>query len=161
MTKKVIHVFSDATQDATKPAIYTRSLNGTNTHVSLGTTCSKVAPSAAITKPRMELCAPVAAKNVMLTSKMIDEDVNLFTDTMLRCLNNNDIGFVRYITSRNDLLDQCFPLVLRAYRREAFRLSIAPSGQRHSASVLMVPRAILSFDTRRGPFVPDVFQYYL
>ena len=102
-----IHAFSDASDHAIGWVLYMRSINPDgDIHVSFIVACSKVAPRAAGTIPRLELCAADGASQC--TAKVVSElrnkpsRVKFYTDSkiVLGYIQNKTKRFKRYVERR-------------------------------------------------------------
>ena len=85
---KHLHVFADASSVAIGYVIYAScDINTEERHVSFVTAGSKVAPKAATTIPRLELCAAVEASiathNIMRELNVSIQKVECFTDSKI------------------------------------------------------------------------------
>ena len=107
IVRRELHVFSDAAQDAIGFVIYLRLFNSEG-HVSVAFVfgSSKVAPRAATTIPRLELCAAVEASQSSRyirkeLGKQVD-DIFYYTDSyiVLGYINNTTKCFSKYVTAR-------------------------------------------------------------
>ena len=102
-----LHVFSDASNLAIGYVIYLRQVNESNrTSVSFVFAKSKVAPRAATTIPRLELCAAMeAARATSIVKSELSlniSDVTFYTDSrvVLGYISNRTKQFSRYVTNR-------------------------------------------------------------
>ena len=101
-----LHVFSDASLQATGHVTYLRYGRGDQIHVSLVTANSKVTPRTANTVPRLELCAALdAAVSAKETAKALDivhDHTFLHTDSkvVMGYINNTERRFSGYVTRR-------------------------------------------------------------
>jgi len=109
--RRELHIFCDASQDAIGFVIYLRSVD-INDAVSVSFVCasSKVAPRAATSIPRLELCAAVdatlAANRVKLELDRPLDLVRFHSDSkvVLGYINNQDRRFTKYVTSRVNVI---------------------------------------------------------
>ena len=113
--RRELHAFSDASKDAIGFVVYLRSCNDLNeVHVAFVCASSKVAPRAALTIPRLELCAAMDASIAVkqLTTELnIDlQDVYLYTDSkiVMGYITNQTKTFSMYITRRVNMLLKCY-----------------------------------------------------
>jgi hypothetical protein len=104
-----LHVFCDAAKDAIGHVIYMRSVSDDDHQgVSVAFVCgeSRVAPRAAVTIPRLELCAAVAAAQslhfVLAELSRPVASVTLYTDSrvVLGYIKNVERRFQRYVANR-------------------------------------------------------------
>ena len=113
-TKIELHVFADASLQATGHTIYLRSMHSDSLHVELVTASSKLTPRQAHTIPRLELCAAldatVAAKDVSSIVGVSNRDVFLYSDStvVLGYIRNTHRRFSGYISRRVNLIINCF-----------------------------------------------------
>jgi len=109
--RRELHVFCDASQDAIGFVIYLRSVD-INDAVSVSFVCaaSKVAPRAASTIPRLELCAAVdATLGANRVKQELDRPLDLVrfhsdSKVVLGYINNQDRRFTKYVTSRVNII---------------------------------------------------------
>jgi len=109
--EQTMHVFCDASKDATGCVVYLRSVDASQTvHVALVTGCSRVSPRKGTSIPRLELCAAVDAT---LTAYRISEDLDIkpgsisyYSDStvVLGYIANREKRFSRYVTRRVELI---------------------------------------------------------
>lgn len=106
-----IHVFTDAAESAIGHVIYMRSVNSKNdVSVSFVVGDGKVAPKAATSMPRLELCAAVNA--ALAAEKVIDEmdlkpnNTYFYSDSkvVLAYLNNKTSRFTNYVARRVEMI---------------------------------------------------------
>ena len=116
VNRRELHVFSDASQDAIGHVIYMVSVNYEHAiHVAFVLGSSKVAPRAATSIPRLELCAALEAaistRELLKELDVIIDSVRLYTDSrvVLGYLNNTERRFSLYVSRRISLLLQIFP----------------------------------------------------
>ena len=110
-----LHVFCDASKDSIGHVIYLRQVDEfNNVSVSFVIGSSKVAPRAATTIPRLELCAAVgAAQAAQYVKTELKKTINLIkyysdSNIVLGYLNNRVRRFTRYVTSRvQSILSVC------------------------------------------------------
>ena len=102
-----LHIFCDAAKDSIGHVIYLRQVDqAQNIAVSFVFASSKVAPKAAASIPRLELCAAVgAAQSAQYVKSELKTDVHLMqyysdSNIVLGYLNNRIRCFSRYVTSR-------------------------------------------------------------
>ena len=102
-----IHVFCDASMDSIAHVMYLRQMDDhQNIAVSFLFASSKIAPRAAVTIPRLELCAAVgAAQSAQYVCAELKKEVDLiqfYSDSkiVLGYINNRTRCFSRYVTSR-------------------------------------------------------------
>ena len=106
--RREVHVFADASMDAIAAVAYARSVNAKGeVVVRFLKGCSKLAPRAATTVPRLELCAALLAAtmaySILRNLKGVSIDkVCFYTDSsaVLGYLSNVTSNFARYITRR-------------------------------------------------------------
>ena len=116
VTRRELHVFADASFDAIGVVMYMRSSNKHGErHVAFVVGASKVAPHAAVTIPRLELCAAVEAvnltKEVMCELRLKPESLCFYSDSssVLGYINNTEKRFSRYVTRRISQITSVFP----------------------------------------------------
>ena len=102
-----LHVFADASDDAVGHVMYLKSVSKAgDIHVSFVCGSSKVAPQAATSMPRLELCACVdAALSARKVCNEIDINIDIikmYTDSqvVLGYLSNTKKQFSKYVTAR-------------------------------------------------------------
>ncbi|XP_021359868.1 uncharacterized protein LOC110454597 [Mizuhopecten yessoensis] len=106
-SRKELHVFSDASNDAIASVVYLRTIDAEG-HVSLSFVLgkAKVAPSGGHTIPRLELCAAVLGSQILetvLTSLKTEIDnIKLYTDSriVLGYISNTSRRFHVYVGNR-------------------------------------------------------------
>ena len=108
---RIIHTFCDASDCAIGHVIYIQSINKNNEiHVAFVHGESKVAPKAASSMPRLELCAAVeAAYSTYHTIEELNQppsEVRFYSDSnvVLAYLHNEERRFSKYITRRVQLI---------------------------------------------------------
>ena len=115
-TRVELHVFADASQEAIGCVIYLRTLTSTGAyHVVLVSGCSKVAPKAATTIPRLELCAALEAvlhaQGVVRELRIKLDAIHYYSDSniVLGYLTNTTRSFTRYVTRRVEAIKRIAP----------------------------------------------------
>ena len=109
-TRLELHAFADASDLAIGSVVYAKSFSDNDTAVGFVFGSSKVAPRAATTIPRLELCA--ALETCYLVRNIVGEmfesvdAVYLYTDStvVLGYLNNATRQFTKYVTRRINLI---------------------------------------------------------
>ena len=115
-TIQELHAFGDASDSGTGYVIYIRSINQAGAvHVAFVSANSRIPAQAAITIPRLELCASadlaISTHEIALTLKIPIANVFLYTDSriVLGYLTNTSRRFSVYVTRRVNVTLKHFP----------------------------------------------------
>ena len=106
-----IHAFSDASMDAIGYVLYLRSISNGKVNVAFLCAGSKVAPRAATSIPRLELCAALEASAATLKVRqelqVSPDNVYFYSDSriVLGYLANSTRRFVRYVARRVEIIN--------------------------------------------------------
>ena len=111
VSTRELHAFCDASESALGIVIYVRVCNIQNmSHVSLLCASSKLAPRAAVSVPRLELCAALelvlAVQRVSNELKKNIDSVTYYSDSkvVLDYLKNSSSSFTRYVSRRVQII---------------------------------------------------------
>ncbi|XP_018011847.1 uncharacterized protein LOC108669074 [Hyalella azteca] len=148
---QTLHVFADASQDAIGCASYLRSTdNSGDAYVAFVRGESRVAPRAATSIPRLELCAAVeavmSAQQILRELKSPPQDVYFYSDSkvVLAYINSESGRFTRYVQRRLTIIKQ-------VSRPEQWSYVPSTSNPADFASRATEPRALQQTSWLRGP----------
>ena len=149
--KKELHIFADSSEEAIGFVIYMRTMNNNDEyHVSFVTGGSKVAPQAATSMPRLELCAAVeatvAADNVMKDLNLDISSVMFYSDSrvVLGYIFNKTRRFKKYVSTR-------VKIILSMSNREQWRYVNSKHNPADISSRPQTPRELSKSMWLKGP----------